>query len=51
MFRDLCPALANKTYLNYGGSSQEPFCSNGFQGDRIPFYQRFYQRLGLPIAA
>ncbi len=51
MFRDLCPALANKTYFNYGGLSQDSFYSNGSQGGRRAFYQRFYQRLTLPNAA
>lgn len=50
MFRDLCPALANKTYFNYGGLPQDPSYYSGSQGNRKAFYQRFYQRLGLPIA-
>ena len=51
MFRDLCPALANKTYFNYGGLPQDSFYSNGFQGESGTFYQQFYQRLTLPNAA
>ena len=30
MFRDLCPALANKTYFNYGKTEQEASHRNGF---------------------
>ena len=30
MFRDLCPALANKTYFNYGKTEQKASHRKGF---------------------
>ena len=44
MFRDLCPALANKTYFNQASRGQEASNRSGFWEQMKKQYQRFYQR-------
>ena len=63
MFRDLCPALANKTYFNYGGQGPLPTPSleainqswrtiqelGPFTTDVWPFIEQETSRLRSPL--